>query len=220
MREPRVTFLPSYYGMPWSLPYARFHLKNNKKPSGCVLSILHNFRNANFYEISQPGSINTEQDSLWWVKVRENLKDWSFVLTGLQGHAEFMRSGWFCISWLMLGLNFWKGCFALYSSLHPIPLLLFLPCSFINHSFLLPLIIFLTFVLLSTYFLHVWLFQSVPLVLCSSFSPFYSSSYVFLQSVHLLQVVFFITYLWLWMSLSCPHLQLLRHFPLDWFLAQ
>lgn len=80
-----------------------------------------------------------------------------------------MRSGWFCISWLMSGLNFQRSCFALYSSLHPIPLLLFLPCSFINHSFLLPLISFLTFVLLPTYFLHAWLFLFVPLVFCASF---------------------------------------------------
>lgn len=47
---------------------------------------------------------------------------------------------------------------------------------------------------LLSFCLHVWFFLSVPLILCSSFSPFYSSSFVFHWWVHLLQVDFFIIY--------------------------
>lgn len=126
----------------------------------------------------KPWPVRFHQD---WTR-HKSMKTWRTgclclkVLTGLQGHAELMRSGW-----LMLGLNFWLFC-SLF--IPPIPLLSFLPCSFVNHSFLRP-VIFFTFVLLSTYFLHVWLFLSVPLILCSSLFPFYASSFVFLQCVHL-----------------------------------
>lgn len=98
--------------------------------------------------------------------------------------AGFASADW-CWDWISGG--------AVLLSIHPsIPF----PC----YYFFLALSLIILFFFLSlvssllSFCLHVWFFLSVPLILCSSFSPFYSSSFVFHWWVHLLQVDFFIIY--------------------------
>lgn len=130
------------------------------------------------------------------------------VLTGLQGHAEFMRSGWFCVAdWCWDWISGGAVLLSVHTSI-PFPCYYFFPAlSLIILFFFLSLV---SSLLSFFYFLHVWLFLSVPLflfllffllpfLLCfSSVGPSFPGG-------------FFITYLWLCMSFPCPHPQLPRH---------
>lgn len=157
--------------------------------------------------LDQSGSIKTEQDTSPWKPeglVVCALKCW-LDCKAMQNWCDL--ADW-CWDWI-------SGCFALYSSLP-------FPC---YHFFLaLSLIIFFfvpSFSSLLSFCLHIsCMYGSFYLCHLSCVPPFFPFTLppLFFFSVSIFPL--FITYLWLWMSLPCPHPQPPRRSPPDWFLAQ